>query len=38
MEAGRNYGWPVITYGIEYAGPKIGEGTRRLDAVRYALR
>jgi glucose/arabinose dehydrogenase len=25
-QAGRNYGWPVITYGIEYAGPKIGEG------------
>jgi glucose/arabinose dehydrogenase len=25
-QAGLNYGWPVITYGIEYAGPKIGEG------------
>jgi glucose/arabinose dehydrogenase len=25
-EPGLNYGWPVITYGIEYAGPKIGEG------------
>jgi glucose/arabinose dehydrogenase len=25
-EAGKNYGWPVITYGIEYAGGKIGEG------------
>ncbi|HMN43843.1 MAG TPA: PQQ-dependent sugar dehydrogenase [Povalibacter sp.] len=25
-QPGRNYGWPVITYGIEYAGPKIGEG------------
>ncbi|MET0533240.1 MAG: PQQ-dependent sugar dehydrogenase [Steroidobacter sp.] len=25
-QAGRNYGWPVITYGIEYAGPKIGDG------------
>jgi aldose sugar dehydrogenase len=25
-EAGKNYGWPVITYGIEYQGPKIGEG------------
>ncbi|MFZ2508376.1 MAG: PQQ-dependent sugar dehydrogenase [Steroidobacteraceae bacterium] len=28
-EAGRNYGWPVITYGIEYAGPAIGEGTAK---------
>ena len=25
-EAGRNYGWPTITYGIEYAGGPIGEG------------
>ena len=25
-EAGKNYGWPVITYGIDYPGPKIGEG------------
>ncbi len=25
-EAGKNYGWPVITYGIEYSGRKIGEG------------
>jgi len=25
-EASKNYGWPVITYGIEYAGPKIGNG------------
>lgn len=23
---GRNYGWPVITYGIDYTGFKIGEG------------
>ena len=26
-QAGRNYGWPVITYGREYSGPAIGEGT-----------
>lgn len=25
-QARLNYGWPVITYGIEYAGPKIGDG------------
>ncbi|MFL6551722.1 MAG: PQQ-dependent sugar dehydrogenase, partial [Povalibacter sp.] len=25
VKAGRNYGWPVITYGIEYDGRKIGE-------------
>jgi glucose/arabinose dehydrogenase len=28
-EAGKNYGWPVITYGIDYSGAKIGEGTAR---------
>ena len=25
-EAGKNYGWPVITYGRDYSGAKIGEG------------
>ena len=25
-EGGRNYGWPVITYGENYGGGKIGEG------------
>jgi glucose/arabinose dehydrogenase len=28
-EAGKNYGWPVITYGAEYWGPRIGEGTAK---------
>jgi aldose sugar dehydrogenase len=27
--AGRNYGWPVITYGVDYSGEKIGEGTAK---------
>ena len=25
IEPGKNYGWPVITYGREYYGPKIGQ-------------
>lgn len=25
IERGKNYGWPLITYGREYWGPKIGE-------------
>ena len=30
IEAGTNYGWPVITYGANYVtGTKIGEGTHR---------
>nr|WP_234026710.1 PQQ-dependent sugar dehydrogenase [Melaminivora suipulveris] len=28
-EAGRNYGWPVITYGENYGGGRIGEGTHK---------
>lgn len=28
-EAGRNYGWPVITYGVDYSGAKIGIGTKK---------
>jgi glucose/arabinose dehydrogenase len=30
IRAGRNYGWPVITFGANYmTGTKIGEGTRK---------
>jgi glucose/arabinose dehydrogenase len=28
-QAGRNYGWPVITYGRDYSGASIGEGTAK---------
>ncbi|MGQ4273278.1 PQQ-dependent sugar dehydrogenase [Terrihabitans sp. B22-R8] len=28
-EAGKNYGWPVISYGVNYDGSKIGEGTEK---------
>ncbi len=28
-EKGRNYGWPVITYGRDYSMAKIGEGTSK---------
>ena len=28
-EAGKNYGWPTITYGIDYSGARIGEGTSK---------
>jgi glucose/arabinose dehydrogenase len=27
IRRGRNYGWPVISYGTHYSGRKIGEGT-----------
>ena len=29
VEAGRNYGWPVIGYGQHYSGAKIGVGTKK---------
>jgi glucose/arabinose dehydrogenase len=28
-KAGRNYGWPIITYGVDYSGARIGEGAAR---------
>lgn len=29
IQAGKNYGWPVITYGIEYGGEKIGDAIQQ---------
>jgi glucose/arabinose dehydrogenase len=29
-ELGKNYGWPVISYGVHYKGGKIGEGTHKV--------
>jgi len=29
LEAGKNYGWPVISYGVNYSGTKIGIGTAK---------
>jgi len=33
IEAGKNYGWPTITYGIEYSGEKIGDSIQQLDGL-----
>lgn len=33
IEAGKNYGWPTITYGIEYAGGKVGEGIQQKEGL-----
>jgi len=32
-EPGKNYGWPVITYGENYGGGKIGEGITHKDGM-----
>jgi glucose/arabinose dehydrogenase len=29
VRKGRNYGWPMISYGVHYTGQKIGEGTSK---------
>lgn len=29
IRSGKNYGWPVITYGIEYSGSKVGEALQQ---------
>ena len=33
IEPGKNYGWPTITYGIEYSGAKIGDAIQRKDGL-----
>ncbi|KQV44364.1 MULTISPECIES: PQQ-dependent sugar dehydrogenase [unclassified Rhizobium] len=32
-EAGKNYGWPVITYGIDYSGRPIGDGVTAAEGM-----
>ncbi len=29
IRAGKNYGWPIITYGREYSGDEVGEGIQQ---------
>ncbi len=36
-EPGKNYGWPVITYGVEYQGPKIGGGLTQQEGMEQPL-
>ena len=32
-KAGKNYGWPVITWGVNYNGQKIGEGIQEKEGL-----
>ncbi len=36
-EAGKNYGWPVVSYGIEYRGGPIGEGITAQEGMEQPL-
>jgi glucose/arabinose dehydrogenase len=36
-EAGKNYGWPIITYGIEYSGEPVGEGITAREGMEQPL-
>jgi glucose/arabinose dehydrogenase len=33
VQAGKNYGWPVITYGIEYSGEPIGDAIQQKEGM-----
>ncbi|GLK79430.1 PQQ-dependent sugar dehydrogenase [Methylopila turkensis] len=38
VEPGKNYGWPVITYGKEYSGATIGEGLTEKEGMEQPVR
>ena len=33
IRAGKNYGWPTITYGLEYSGSKVGDGIQQKEGM-----
>ena len=33
VRAGKNYGWPTITYGIEYSGKKVGDAIQQKEGL-----
>ena len=33
IRPGKNYGWPVITYGTEYSGKKVGDGITQKEGM-----
>ena len=33
IKKGKNYGWPTITYGLEYSGAKVGDGIQQKEGM-----
>jgi len=33
IQPGKNYGWPIITYGLEYSGKKIGDAITQMNGM-----
>lgn len=33
IKPGKNYGWPIITYGVEYSGFKVGDGITQKEGM-----
>lgn len=33
IKPGKNYGWPIITYGTEYSGKKVGDGIQQKEGM-----
>jgi len=33
IKPGKNYGWPIITYGIEYSGKAVGDGIQQKEGM-----
>jgi glucose/arabinose dehydrogenase len=33
IKPGKNYGWPIITYGVEYSGKKVGDGIQEKSGM-----
>jgi glucose/arabinose dehydrogenase len=33
IRPGKNYGWPVVSYGLEYSGQKVGDGIQQKTGV-----
>jgi glucose/arabinose dehydrogenase len=38
IEGGKNYGWPIITYGREYSGRPVGKGIQKAEGLEQPIK